>query len=75
MIRIGKSAGTGGELLGRIGANGAHFLVGTRHTQTPKDAGNLFLQIVPSPWGVVSAGEFRVTITTGPFADESEKDD
>ncbi len=74
-VRIGKATGAGGELLGRIGADGVPFVIGARHTQTPKDAGVLYLQIVPSPWGTASAGEYRVTITTGLFADESNTDE
>jgi hypothetical protein len=73
-VRLGTGT-SGGELVGRIGEDGRPFLVGSRHTQTPGEAGKLYLQIVPSPWGNASTGEYRVKITTGPFADDNDGDE
>jgi hypothetical protein len=66
---------TGGELMGRIGDSGMPFFIGSRHTMTPRTGGQLFLLISQSPWGCPTAGEYRVTVTSGPLMDESEIDD
>jgi hypothetical protein len=63
----------GGELMGRIGT-GPIFYIGSRHTFTPKTAGELFLMIQQSPWGCPSNGEYRVALSTGPLM-EDEADD
>lgn len=72
-VGFGGSGGSGGELMGRIGESGTPFVVGSRYTQIPKEAGTLYLQIAPSPWGNPSTGEYRVTITTGPFPDDGAR--
>jgi hypothetical protein len=66
---------TGGELMGRIGESGQMFYIGARHTLTPKTGGQLYLLIQQSPWGCPSAGEYRVTVSTGPMLDEVEAED
>jgi len=63
----------GGELMGRIG-NGPIFFVGSRHTFTPKTAGELHLMIQQSPWGCPSNGEFRVSVSAGPLMDDVDED-
>src|SRR5262245_31111315 len=40
-----------GQLLGKIGDNGAVFFIGKSHHTTPTQEGKLFLQISPGPWG------------------------
>lgn len=72
---VGGVGGVGGELLARIGEDGTPFVVGSRFARTPKETGKLYLQIVPSPWGNSSTGEYRVTIAAGPFANGSDKDE
>jgi len=73
--RRGAPTGSGGELVGRIGENGAPFVIGSRFTKTPKSAGKLYLQIVPSPWGNPSTGEYRVSVSLGNFAEDGDSDD
>jgi hypothetical protein len=65
----------GGALVGRIGEDGTPFLVGSRYTRTPRTEGKLYLHIAASPWGNPSAGEYRVTITTGPFEDPGDREE
>jgi hypothetical protein len=65
----------GGELLGRIGDSGIVFLIGSRHTMTPKTGGQLHLMIAQSPWGCPSSGEYRVTVASGPLMDDHDADD
>lgn len=74
-IQLGGPRGGGGELLGRIGENGTPFVIGSRYTQIPKDTGKLYLQIVPSPWGGPSAGEYRVAISTGSFPEDHDREE
>jgi hypothetical protein len=66
---------TGGELMGRIGDTGQMFFIGSKNSQTPKTAGQLFLLIQQSPWGCPSNGEYRVTVATGPLLEDPEADD
>ena len=55
-----------GTLLGKIGANGEPFVVGTNYKATrPALSGKLYLKIAGSPWGNVSAGSYKVTAKTG----------
>jgi hypothetical protein len=57
-----------GQLLGRIGEDGAVFVIGDRYEGTPTRDGKLYLHIVHSPWGNASAGSYHVKITpTGDF--------
>ncbi len=65
----------GGELMGRVGDSGPMFFIGSRHTLTPKTGGQLFLMIQQSPWGCPSAGEYRVTVASGPLMDDGETED
>jgi hypothetical protein len=73
---IGPSpAGTqfrAGALLGRIGEDGAPFLIGERYEGAPGRDGKLFLHIVPSPWNNNSTGTYQVKIT--PKSDFSSGD-
>lgn len=69
-MRMG--GGGGGELIGRIGESGTPFLIGSRSAQIPKEPGKLYVQIVPSPWGNASSGEYKVYITVGTFGDDSD---
>jgi hypothetical protein len=50
-------------LVGRIGENGAPFLIGDRYEGTPGQEGLLFIHIVPSPWNNASTGTYQVKIT------------
>src|SRR5205085_833885 len=74
LMALGGGGGVGGELLGRIGEKGKQFVIGSRYTQTPKREGKLYLRIAPSPWGA-SAGEYQVTVATGPYGDDMDDDD
>ena len=73
--QVWVGGGGGGALLGRIGENGATFVIGSQATRSPKTAGQLYLQIAPSPWNCPSTGAYRVTITSGPFADDHDRDE
>jgi hypothetical protein len=56
-----------GALLGRIGENGDVFLIGTKYTRASRSEGNLYLQIVASPYartGTVS-GSYTVKLIGG----------
>ncbi|MFL5339319.1 MAG: hypothetical protein ACJ8F7_04050 [Gemmataceae bacterium] len=54
-----------GALLGKIGAAGRPFVVGTRFIGVPPGEGKLYLRIEASPWRVVPSGSYTVKITTG----------
>ena len=55
-----------GALLGKIGNNGAVFVVGGRYkTARPYDSGRLYLQVAPSSNGVDPSGSYKVKITQG----------
>ncbi len=54
-----------GMLVGRIGEDGAPFVIGDRYAGRPARVGKLYLHIGPSPWNNASAGNYRVKITTG----------
>ena len=54
-----------GALLGKIGAAGRPFVVGTRFIGVPPGEGKLYLRIEASPWRVVPSGNYTVRITTG----------
>lgn len=73
--RIFNNGQTGGELMGRIGETGPIFFIGSKHTVTPKTAGQLYLMIQQSPWGCPSVGEYRVTVASGPLLDEPDADE
>ena len=51
-----------GALIGKIGANGRTFLIGEWSTIRAEEHGELFLQIVPSPWNNASTGNYSVSI-------------
>lgn len=62
-----NTAGKGGQflagsLIGRIGEAGKAFFIGERLDVAPREEGRLFLQITPSPWNNVAAGQYRVKI-------------
>jgi hypothetical protein len=65
----------GGELMGKIGETGQPFFIGSRHSLSPKTAGQLFLMIAQSPWGCPTTGEYRVTVSSGAVLDDEEGDD
>jgi hypothetical protein len=54
-----------GMLVGRIGEDGAPFVIGDRYAGRPARVGKLYLHIGPSPWNNASTGGYRVRITTG----------
>jgi hypothetical protein len=54
-----------GMLVGRIGEDGAPFVIGDRYASRPARVGKLYLHIGPSPWNNASTGGYRVKITTG----------
>ena len=53
-----------GTLLGRVGANGKAFVIGSKYAGTPGEEGKLFLRIVSSPWNNPSVGSYSVKIGT-----------
>lgn len=53
-----------GALIGKVGPNGKAFFIGERHSGIVNEKGNLFLQIVPSPWNNTSSGQYRVRVQT-----------
>lgn len=62
-----NTAGKGGQfmagaLVARIGPHGQPFFLGEQSTISRRERGNLFLQIVPSPWNNASAGFYDVTV-------------
>ncbi len=58
--------GTPGAIMGRIGANGAPFVVGSNYKGKTSESGQLFLRVLPSPWNCDSAGSYKVTVKAGP---------
>jgi hypothetical protein len=54
-----------GALLGRIGEHGQVFVVGDRYQGVATEAGKLYLQITPSPFGNASSGSYKVKINAG----------
>jgi hypothetical protein len=54
-----------GTLLGRIGEQGAVFVIGKRHQGVAARDGNLYLRIAPSPWNNSSEGSYAVKVETG----------
>lgn len=58
-----------GALLGKIGDNGAIFLIGDKYKGSSKKEGKLMLMISPSPWarhgGNPVSGSYKVNITGG----------
>jgi hypothetical protein len=55
-----------GALLGKIGNNGAMFVIGGRYkVARPSDSGRLFLQVAPSSNGNDPSGSYKVKITQG----------
>jgi hypothetical protein len=71
VVRV-AGAQSGGALMGRVGAGGTPFYIGPRTRQTPAQGGNLYLHIVPSPWGNASTGTYTVRVTVGPGAEEED---
>jgi hypothetical protein len=56
---------SGGALVGKIGENGAPFLIGEKYDGKAAAAGKLYLHITPSHWGVPSTGSYEVKISAG----------
>jgi hypothetical protein len=54
-----------GALLGRIGDNGAIFVIGERFENSPKQEGKLFVQIAPSPYSDNCSGSYKLKISGG----------
>jgi hypothetical protein len=54
-----------GALLGRIGDNGAIFVIGERYENSPKQEGKLFVQIAPSPYSDSCSGSYKLKISGG----------
>ncbi len=55
-----------GAVLGKIGNNGAVFIVGGRYkVARPYDSGRLYLQVAPSSNGVDPSGSYKVKISQG----------
>jgi len=61
-VKAGKNVG--GQLQGKIGANGDIFLIGERFDGLPTGAGKLYLHITPSQYGTQSSGSYEVRATT-----------
>jgi hypothetical protein len=54
-----------GSLVGKIGDNGAPFLIGEKFDGKAGGSGKLYLHIIPSQWGNASKGSYEVKIATG----------
>jgi hypothetical protein len=54
--------GLSGQVVGRIGANGAPFAVGAAYKGRVTDSGKLYLRIGPSPWNCDSSGAYKVVV-------------
>ena len=55
-----------GQLIGRVGASGTPFPVGTNYKAArAPGSGKLYLKIAASPWGNNSTGTYKVTVKTG----------
>jgi hypothetical protein len=60
---FGQTGGfTPGALLGRIGANGVPFIIGSKYNGIPNGEGTLYLRIVGSPWNNAATGAYAVKI-------------
>jgi hypothetical protein len=75
VVALGGGGPAGGELMGRIGLRGTPFVLGSQYSGVPKQDGKLYVCIAPSPWNCPSAGNYQVTLTTGPFGEELEGED
>lgn len=53
-----------GALIGKVGENGAPFVIGENFDGAPGRDGKLYLQIVPSPYNQESAGGYQVKIVS-----------
>lgn len=59
-------AGGAGMIVGKIGANGTPFLMGSNYKGKASASGQLYLRVTPSPWNCDSAGAFKVTVSAAP---------
>jgi hypothetical protein len=59
-------AASPGAIVGKIGANGTTFIVGSNYKGKPGESGQLFLRVVQSPWNCDSSGAYKVTVKAGP---------
>jgi hypothetical protein len=58
-------AHSAGSLIGKIGENGAPFLIGEKYDGKAAASGKLYLHIIPSHWGGPSAGSYEVKLSAG----------
>jgi hypothetical protein len=58
----GQRIGVPGQLVGRIGPNGAPFIIGASYRGKAIESGKLYLRISPSPWNCDSSGSYKVTV-------------
>jgi hypothetical protein len=54
--------GVPGQIVARIGPNGATFAVGASYKGKVTESGKLYLRISPSPWNCDSTGSYKVTV-------------
>lgn len=60
-----QMVGSPGQLVGRIGPNGATFVIGAGYKGPASGSGKLYVRIGGSPWGVDSSGAYSVKVTIG----------
>lgn len=53
-----------GALVGKIGEDGAPFVIGDAHELVAPREGKLYLQIGPSPWSQQCSGSYQVKVTS-----------
>jgi hypothetical protein len=58
----GQQLGSPGQVLGKIGPNGAPFAIGASYKGKMNEGGKLYLRIAPSPWNCESTGSYKVTV-------------
>jgi hypothetical protein len=63
-----NTAGKGGQfmagaLIGKVGEHGKAFYIGDKADVKADAGGELYLQIVPSPWNNASAGSYKVALS------------
>jgi hypothetical protein len=51
-----------GALVGKIGKDGAAFVIGERFDAVMHDEGKLFVLIIANPWNTASGGTYRVVV-------------
>ena len=53
-----------GALIGRVGAKGTPFIIGSKYKGKPNEQGKLYVRIQQSPWNNESTGSYEVKIKT-----------